>query len=61
MSIIYAMYFSGKESNAISIDDPNVTVYCRVQNFNEKNIRVFLDTHLLRIRNYGGQENNVSD
>ncbi|CAG85687.1 DEHA2B16588p [Debaryomyces hansenii CBS767] len=36
MSIIYAMYFSGKESNAISIDDPNVTVYCRVQNFNEK-------------------------
>jgi hypothetical protein len=51
------MYFSGVDSSAITIDDPNsgcirinAELYARVRNNNEQNTRVFLDTHLLRIR-----------
>lgn len=42
------MYFSGKENNAINIDDPNTrcirvnaAVYSRFQNFDEQNIESF--------------------
>ena len=52
------MYFSGEDSNNITYDDPankciriNPSLYARVQDDNEQNIRVFLDTHLLKIRN----------
>lgn len=51
------MYFSGVDSNAITIDDPserriiiNPEVYDRVRNNEEENARIFLDTRLLRIR-----------
>ena len=52
------MYFSGEDSNNITYDDPsnrciriNPSLYARVQDDNEQNMRVFLDTHLLKIRN----------
>ena len=52
------MYFSGEDSNNITYHDPankciriNPSLYARVQDDNEQNIRVFLDTHLLKIRN----------
>ncbi|CUM48175.1 unnamed protein product [Debaryomyces fabryi] len=52
------MYFSGENSNNITYDDPsnrciriNPSLYARVQDDNEQNMRVFLDTHLLKIRN----------
>lgn len=58
------MYFSGEESNVMTYDDPenecirvNPSLYDRVQNNDEQNARVFLDTHLLRIRSYGSLEN----
>lgn len=51
------MYFSGEESKNIINDDPanksitiNPTLYDRVKGDYEQNIRVFLDTHLLKIR-----------
>ncbi|CUM66616.1 uncharacterized protein PRCAT00004287001 [Priceomyces carsonii] len=53
------MYFSGKESEDITLDDPendyiriNPELYAKVQLDNEQNARVFLDTYLLRIRDY---------
>ncbi|CUM68453.1 uncharacterized protein PRCAT00006178001, partial [Priceomyces carsonii] len=53
------MYFSGEESKEIAFDDPaseciriNPALFTKVQNDNEQNARVLLDTHLLRIRNY---------
>lgn len=55
------MYFSGVDSSAITIDDPsndciiiNPELYSRVHNNKEENARIFLDTHLLRIR--GGED-----
>ena len=52
------MYFSGEDNKNIAYDDPankciriNSSIYSRVQDDNEQNIRVFLDTHLLKIRN----------
>ncbi|CUM56002.1 unnamed protein product [Debaryomyces tyrocola] len=52
------MYFSGEDSNNITYDDPvnkciriNPSLYARVHDDNEQNIRVFLDTHLLKITN----------
>ncbi|CUM49787.1 unnamed protein product [Debaryomyces tyrocola] len=52
------MYFSGEDSNNITYHDPtnkcmkiDTLLYARVQEDNEQNIRVFLDTHLLKIRN----------
>ncbi|CUM68572.1 uncharacterized protein PRCAT00006299001 [Priceomyces carsonii] len=60
------MYFSGEESESITIDDPNsrcvrinAELYARVQN-NEQNTRVFLDTHLLRIRDDHGEQESSS-
>ncbi|CUM55885.1 unnamed protein product [Debaryomyces tyrocola] len=58
------MYFSGVDSDSITIDDPsneciviNPELYDRVRNNKEQNTRVFLDTHLLKIRgNEDGQE-----
>lgn len=51
------MYFSGIDSNNITIDDPsndciiiNPDLYDRVHNNKERNVRAFLDTHLLTIR-----------
>ena len=51
------MYFSGVDSSDITIDDPsnhciiiNPELYGRVHNNKEENARIFLDTHLLRIR-----------
>ncbi|CUM55997.1 unnamed protein product [Debaryomyces tyrocola] len=51
------MYFSGEESRDIKYDDlENQCVriipelYFSVQNENEQNIRVSLDTHLLRFK-----------
>ena len=62
------MYFSGVDSKAIAIDDPNgrcirlnAELYDRVQNNNEQNTRVFLDTHLLRIRDDDDAEESFSD
>ncbi|CUM67603.1 uncharacterized protein PRCAT00005303001 [Priceomyces carsonii] len=53
------MYFSGEESKEIAFDDPaseciriNPALFTKVQNDNEQNARVLLDTHLLRIRSY---------
>lgn len=55
------IYFSGVDSNAITIDYPcknwiriNSDLYDRVRNNEEQNTRVFLDTHLLRI--HGGED-----
>ena len=55
------MYFSGEDSNDITFDEParnrlvlDPTLFARVQNDEEQNVRVFLDTHLLRIRSRGG-------
>ncbi|CUM68455.1 uncharacterized protein PRCAT00006180001 [Priceomyces carsonii] len=52
------MYFSGEESKEIAFDDPaseciriNPALYTKVQNDNDQNARVFLDTHLLRVHN----------
>ncbi|CAG85704.2 DEHA2C00110p [Debaryomyces hansenii CBS767] len=58
------MYFSGVDSDIITYDDPenrcirvNLDLFIRVLNNNEQNTRVFLDTHLLKIRgNEDGQE-----
>ncbi|CUM53631.1 unnamed protein product [Debaryomyces tyrocola] len=57
------MYFSGVDSSDITIDDPskrriiiNPELYDRVRNNEEENTRVFLDTHLLKIRGNEGQE-----
>jgi hypothetical protein len=56
------MYFSGEESKDITYDPENQCIriipelYFRVQNENEQNIRVFLDTHLLRIRSKNEQK-----
>ena len=51
------MYFSGEKGEHITFDDPdsrcirtNPDIYSSVQNDNERNARVFLDTPLLRIR-----------
>ena len=51
------MYFSGEDSNDITFDEPtrnrlvlDPTLFARIQNDEEQNVRVFLDTHLLRIR-----------
>ncbi|CUM67604.1 uncharacterized protein PRCAT00005304001, partial [Priceomyces carsonii] len=53
------MYFSGEESKEIAFDDParecikiKPALFTKVQNDNEQNARVLLDTHLLRIRSY---------
>lgn len=51
------MYFSGEESKDTTFDSDNEcirinsTLFGNVQDNNEQNVRVFLDTHLLRIRN----------
>ena len=58
------MYFSGVDSDTITIDDPsnrcitiNPELFIRVLNNRELNTRVFLDTHLLKIGgNEDGQE-----
>ncbi|CUM50715.1 unnamed protein product [Debaryomyces fabryi] len=58
------MYFSGTDSDIITFDDPenqcirvNLDLFIRVLKNNEQNTRVFLDTHLLKIRgNENGQE-----
>ena len=54
------MYFSGEDSNDITFDEPTMdrlvvdpTLFARVQNDEEQNVRVFLDTHLLKIRSMG--------
>ena len=59
------MYFSGEDSNDITFDEParnrlvlDPTLFARVQNDEEQNVRVFLDTHLLRIRSRGGLVEN---
>lgn len=51
------MYFSGIDRNSITIDDPSIEciitnpeLFIRVLNNRELNTRIFLDTHLLRIR-----------
>ncbi|CUM52899.1 unnamed protein product [Debaryomyces tyrocola] len=51
------MYFSGEDSNDITFDEPTMdrlvvdsTLFARVQNDEEQNVRVFLDTRLLKIR-----------
>ena len=61
------MYFSGVDSNAITIDDPsneciivNPEVYDGVHNNKEQNARIFLDTHLLRIRSGRSDQNPSS-
>lgn len=53
------MYYSGEESEDITFGDPdkycigiNPGLYARVQLDKERNARVFLGTHLLRIHNY---------
>ena len=61
------MYFSGVDSDSITIDDPsneciviNPELYDRVRNNKEQNTRVFLDTHLLKIQgNEDGQEHRT--
>ena len=58
------MYFSGVDSDIIAYNDPenrcirvNLDLFIKVLNNNEQNTRVFLDTHLLKIRgNEDGQE-----
>lgn len=57
----YTMYFSGKDSSDISTDEPKKNrikidkeLFQEVQNDDEKNVRVFLDTPLQRLRNYKG-------
>lgn len=62
------MYFSGEESKDITYDDPEnqsiritPTLYARVQNNNEQNTRIFLDTHLLRIRDDEDEQNSFSE
>ncbi|CUM55537.1 unnamed protein product [Debaryomyces tyrocola] len=54
------MYFSGEDSNDITFDEPtrnrlvvDPTLFAGVQNDEEQNVRVFLDTHLLKIRRRG--------
>lgn len=54
------MYFSGYDRNEITIDEPsrrrmmvNPKIFASVQNDEKRNTRLFLDTHLLLIRNYG--------
>ncbi|CUM48469.1 uncharacterized protein AC631_01088 [Debaryomyces fabryi] len=54
------MYFSGINDKSITFDDPdgrcirvNRELYTRVEDDNEQNARVFLDTRLLRIRSKG--------
>ncbi|MDN6749727.1 MAG: DUF3698 domain-containing protein [Staphylococcus equorum] len=61
------MYFSGEESKEITYDDPdnqcirvNAELYSRVQIDNEQNTRVFLDTHLLRIRDDEAEQESSS-
>ena len=51
------MYFSGEKAEHITFDDPhnnriiiNPDIYTSVQRNNEQNVRLFLDTPLLRIR-----------
>ncbi|CUM53636.1 unnamed protein product [Debaryomyces tyrocola] len=58
------MYFSGEDSNNITYDDPsnrciriNPSLYARVQDDNKQSMRVFLDTHLLKIRNISHNQN----
>ncbi|CAG89920.2 DEHA2F26576p [Debaryomyces hansenii CBS767] len=55
------MYFSGEDSNNITFDEPtrncievDPMLFTRVQNDEEQNVRVFLDTHLLKIRSRRG-------
>ncbi|CAG84283.2 DEHA2A00242p [Debaryomyces hansenii CBS767] len=58
------MYFSGVDSDIIAYNDPenrcirvNLDLFIKVLNNNEQNTRVFLDTHLLKIRgNEDGQD-----
>jgi len=66
--IVPCMYFSGVDSNAITIDDPsnhciiiNPELYGRVHNNKEENARIFLDTHLLRIRSKRSERKPSSD
>lgn len=54
------MYFSGEDNNDITFDEPTMdrlvvdpTLFARVQNDEEQNVRVFLDTYLLKIRSIG--------
>lgn len=61
------MYFSSEESKDIAYDDPdnqclriNAELYSRVQSDNEQSTRVFLDTHLLRIRDDQDEQRNSS-
>ena len=56
------MYFSRIDSKDITFDDPVKRcirvyrdLYTRVEDHNEQNARVFLDTRLLRIRNTGAE------
>ena len=58
------MYFSGEDSKNITFNDPDNEcikvygeLYLRVLDDNEQNTRVFLDTHLLGILNYGSEGN----
>lgn len=59
-----SMYFSGVDNNIITYDDTenlcirvNLDLFIRVLDNNKQNTRVFLDTHLLKIRgNEDGQE-----
>lgn len=62
------MYFSGVDSNAITIDDPNnqrvlinPELYGRVRNNKVQNARIFLDTHLLRIRSGRSEQKSSSE
>ena len=62
------MYFSGIESKDITYDDPErqcmrikPELYSRVENNCEQNTRVFLDTHLLKIRHVDEGEQRLSE
>ena len=54
-----SMYFSGEKGEHLTFDDPdnncvriNPDIYASVDNDNQRNARVFLDTPLLRIHGY---------
>lgn len=56
------------KSSAVTIDDPenecvriNAELYSKVQNNNEKSTRIFLDTHLLKIRSLRCEEDFPSE
>lgn len=62
------MYFSGEESESTTYDDPEnrcvriiPSLYATVQNDNQQNRRVFLDTHLLRKRDDADEQYSFSE